>query len=770
MTPDLPHSLPELEQAISSDALASPGPASALAFLALARRALGDVFESPELVISEEAFCHALPAVPDAALATAFGDAALYRRCRASLLRHCKLAGLWASADPFPLLNQAARDLGTPTVNRRVLETYLPGLALSEITRERALAADQPLRGSERRALRASFAALDRLRDQPRLRALSLLGDEMIGPLPRYVDGVKLRLPLPPDLEAAVPRLPRGHAKRARRAYELALELGVLALQPQGRKVLTEHAARDYHAKVSTRVSENWASLTLGALIALLRAADTGVVPEGLTLARVRHPDRPCGPTKPERVSLSKTDRSLPPLPCQVEADVAGFGVARQAATKKITTLRRILARLFDGVEADDRDQVLQGAISRLEALYPEATPGTLTTYRSLLRDFLRHVGHRDPWDALLDQARTAAIAGLDIRGLRLLRRQAQALDPQLSPAGIDTKLATNLVATARTHGDGSRLRQGLSSLDLLRGLLPDLLPTPPIGSLPDGRKGGNCELPPALEQALRREAKAAGYSDPAAKAQLVAVRKLYTLSSAKERFDAELAEIPWAALTDAALVAHPADLAPYRTELTRLADRLTRNLSPGWRDLERAITDAGVARLDNPIAALARVAGEARLEPWQLDREWAWSHERGLRPDLRLTWARNITRLDALRELPAVAASGLLPPQCLGPMPARGARCRHGLFPLPRRFEAALDGAPQQLLEAAHLLWRCLRALGLFPRGADPAPGLLVSETLLERVEAEQSLLAPTSARQHLARLRDWRESLPGMDLASPA
>ncbi|WP_210204187.1 hypothetical protein, partial [Allosediminivita pacifica] len=82
----------------------------------------------------------------------------------------------------------------------------------------------------------------------------------------------------------------------------------------------------------------------------------------------------------------------------------------------------------------------------------------------------------------------------------------------------------------------------------------------------------------------------------------------------------------------------------------------------------------------------------------------------------------------------------------------------------LPRRFETALEGETVQVLEAAHFVWRCLRKFGVHSCGDDPLTGELVSEENLERIMREQPFMTPASARLHVARIRDWRESRPGL------
>ena len=159
----------------------------------------------------------------------------------------------------------------------------------------------------------------------------------------------------------------------------------------------------------------------------------------------------------------------------------------------------------------------------------------------------------------------------------------------------------------------------------------------------------------------------------------------------------------------------------------------------------------------------MMEVAADQNREPWELDREWAWLHERSLRPDLRQTWSKAVDKFDALREVPEIAASKLLPLQKLGPMPTTGKRLKNAHFPLPRMFEAALIGESKQVLEAAHFVWRCLRKFELYAATSNPPIRELVSEENLQRIMREQPFMSPKSARLHVVRIRDWRECWMG-------
>lgn len=111
-----------------------------------------------------------------------------------------------------------------------------------------------------------------------------------------------------------------------------------------------------------------------------------------------------------------------------------------------------------------------------------------------------------------------------------------------------------------------------------------------------------------------------------------------------------------------------------------------------------------------------------------------------------------------------ALAVEGLRVMLDVTRMPPRGSRLKNAHLPLPRSFEVVLEGETKQVLEAAHFLWRSLRHLAVYGRGDDPAPGVLVADGHLEQVMAQQPFMTPASARLHIARIRDWRESQPGL------
>lgn len=166
-----------------------------------------------------------------------------------------------------------------------------------------------------------------------------------------------------------------------------------------------------------------------------------------------------------------------------------------------------------------------------------------------------------------------------------------------------------------------------------------------------------------------------------------------------------------------------------------------------------------------------ARVAIPAGLSPFGVDREWCWQHESSLRPDLRITWSRNVARWDTLGTEPPIMSSGLFPAQRIGPMPARGERACHGLYPLPRSVEAALSSWPsgasvtwKQLNESAHFLWRHAREQELFHRGDEPdADQLLADDVVRAVIGGAAHGIGPGPAREHGHRLALLRAHIRG-------
>lgn len=748
---------------IESGTLPSPGTASILALLELTQTALGsEAFRNTGVLESERSFSASLPRVPDDNLVEAFGDAALYRRCRDSILRHVRLAGAWPDEDPYTLLNQLARENRLAGVNRKLMKAMFPGVVLRDITREMAIAADRHLQGPKRNAFRKSCSTIDKLRDDPRVVAAGVLCPRKLGSMPTYRDGDKQRVELPPEFASVLDELPVGHAPRARRAFELAVDFELFGVDgpPPGWSMSLADASR-YHAAVKARVSADAADINLRALLSLLGKTIPGAVPDDVTTDRVRRPDRYEAPAEPRE---RKTKRRAVVLPATIETEVSAFAKDRSTSRRRVQNLRRILRELLDAGFDIDSPTFLADAVVFIEIKSEKRAPLTLRDYRTILRTFLAHTDRLSSWESLISRASVTIASGKDMQGLLLIRQFAESAEPPIPPANIDVNVAREFLLKAQGVRDVPKCLAGLAAVDALRTEFPELLPGPSIGDQKAWLRAQSGGLPLVLEQELQSVVEAAGYGALGVKELIVAARRLYELTPNKTVFDAPIDIIQWRDLIACADASYPREMIHYRAPLLRLADHVGREWTRGWRELQTRIVDVGIPRADNPVDALMSVAVIAGLEPWQLDREWAWIHERSLRPDLRITWSRNIDRLDALHAVPGIAATGLLPTERLGPMPARGSRLKHAVYPLPARFQAVLQGETKQVLEAAHFVWRCLRAFGVYSRGDDPAPSAVVADEHLERITSEQPFIKLSSARLHVARIRDWRESRPGL------
>lgn len=756
-------SLADLRMRIENGTIPSPGSASILAFLELAHSAIGaEAFHDPGVLASEASFAVSFPRVPDDDLAAAFGDAALYGRCRESLLRHARLAGVWPDEEPYTLLNRLARERRFPGVNRKLMETIFPGVVLRDVTREMAIAADCKLRRAKRNAFRNSLSTMDKLRDDPRIVTAEILRPENIGPFPAYRDGDKHRIELPAALAAVRGQLPVGHALHARRAFELAVDFGILSEDgPEPGWSLSIAEATRYFGETKAIVSTVTAALYLRTLLSLLGTADPGLVAADVTPDRVRRPERYDAPAEPRK---RKTNRKPVVLPPAIEAEVAAFATDRSTSRRRVKDLRRVLRDLLDAGFNVGSPTFLQDAMVFFETKFEERADLTLRHYRTVLRTFLSHTHRLSPWESIISRAKSTIPSGNDMQGLLLVRKFAECTEPPIPPAKIDADAAHQFLLRAQGVREVPKCLAGLAALDVLRKKFPGLLPGPAIGDQRDWLRHRRGEMPTGLEKSLRSVAEAAGYGEYGVKELIVAARRLYALTPEKMVFDASIDTIPWRDLIATADASHRQEMVHYRSPLLRLADLVRREWTAGWQKLQARIVEAGIPRAQNPVDTLMDVAVSESHEPWEIDREWAWVHERSLRPDLRRKWIRAIDNFDALRSVPEIAGDGLLPTEKLGPMPKTGTWLKNAHFPLPRRFEAALQGETKQVLEAAHFVWRCVREFGLHSRGDDPSTGAMVSEEILERIMREQRFMTPASARLHVARIRDWRESRPGL------
>ncbi|GAA6202954.1 hypothetical protein [Aquicoccus sp. SU-CL01552] len=776
--------LSQLRDLIGQDALRVPNKDAALAYLDLAEDALGREFHAGPYAKTQDAFETRFPEAPDEGLAASFGDERLYQKWRRNVLKFLCFAGAAGNTDPFLQLSIFARREGFEAPLRPVFNEAFPGRHPHEICREEALEIDQRLLGRDRQRFRRAMGLLDRLRAIKDVRNAGLLRPDPIGPFPLYRENSRERVKLPPGLAVLMEGQTGADARCVRRIFEIAVDAGIL---DEFADIAPLHLAEKsilvkIHQATWAVTTKPTADAYLRCLLHLLRKAMPEALPAQLRVPDLRPgrrlPRKPVQDAAPQDRSKAHGDNTndtlrdsekrsgREPFPDFVRSALSDYHAATGAPKSKMKLLRTALRRLDAERPTLDLHGLVDDADSRMEALFANCTERTRANYRSALRSFLVHMGLADDWTLLNDRAGHPGMPVVCGRGLAELRRLSTRREPPLVPGDISSEVALNLIEEAREEGARgavSRLRQGFAALDLLRSHMPDLLPPDAIGPLPDARRRDNLDLPAAHEAALEAHAREAGFTPAGTRAMLVAVRKLYTLASDRSAFDTSLDQIPFDTLLNIASETDPVGIAPYRKDIASLAERLQTPWSPGWRKLQACVVSAGVRRADSPIEALVRLAVPDGLEPWQIDREWAWTHERGLRPDLRVTFARNIERFDALHTHDMIIDAQLLPPQPLGPMPRQGERLRNAVYPLPSLIERALEGESKPLLEAAHFVWRTAREIGLWRRGDAPTPADLFSEVVLRRIADEGGGRSVQIVRKHLAYIRDWKDS--GLD-----
>lgn len=433
---------------------------------------------------------------------------------------------------------------------------------------------------------------------------------------------------------------------------------------------------------------------------------------------------------------------------------------------------------LGDDPSADDL--LAPATWARIAALPGEdrgPTAGNLGTYRRAARRLLRRHATRleVPTPVTLpprpSEIRTAARSKDERTGVhaiwRAIRRVEVALTKDPSP---DDVLAPEVWAqTAAFPSEALGLApstwktyRAAAARALRRHAAPPAkLPAKRQDSCPDRRLRGNMALPVVLAAELDAMVDLMGYAPNSQRALRSTVTRRFTsahgsgvvtmAATLKDMLEVDGQRLPETGATPRQQAA---------VESLRAAMRLAE--APAWRELQSAVVAAGVVPVGNPVPALFEAAGETLAAPRDLTREWAWQHDRGLRPDLRITFAAAIDRLDALRAIPVLTGSGLLPPEPLGPMPSRGGRHVHAVYPLPRPIEAAVaeldvSAAERRSLEASvHFVWRQARDVGLHAAGDAPTAEELLSESTVGQLRAMATGRAQRDAwREHMPRLR---------------
>lgn len=741
--------LADLRAAIQTGTVSVANMGTANLYLDLAEGLLGAEFDCGNHAESIDAFEKRFPTEFNVGIIPGFDDDVLYRKWHVFILKLLRLAGHSDGADALSHLNIFAKREGIVPINKAMYRRAFPDLPPAKVGRDTAIEVDRPLRGLERQMFRQITTTLDRLRSIAEVTRIGLLGPEPIGPLPHYLHGDQSRRPLSPQLARLAETLAEVERRRIGRIYNIGIDAGILSSKADlSVDALLDDATQDaLRGAIEAVTSKATANAYLNTLKVAVRRRDNNGVP----LTRKKRKAKPI-------VEPNPNPHVLPEF---IEVAIAEFEQASNARRQQVKELRSVFRRLWTSQPASSMEELLEDAENRFRDLSADLSPLMQTLYGRALRVYLKHVGQGCPWTAIGEASKREGMPRRQQRGLATVRRFAAESNSALGPAGITTSIAEELLALARTSDrkhEIPRLKTGFAYLDALRPLLPEFLSPIMIEQEVSAPSREMVELPEDVEAAIRAHAQFSGFTPAGEKALVVACRKLVSVTRRPDDFILPIKKIPFARLIADAIRRDPEGMRPYRNELLRLDERLRLKWTPGWRNLQNCVVAAGVSRAENPVEAMLQVARPAGLEPWQLDREWAFCHERDLRPDLRITWSSNVDRLDALHMILGSNEHKLLPPERLGPMPPRGDRLRNVVYPLPKSVELAMDGETRQMLEAAHFVWRCARDLGIWQRGDAPDALRLFSDEVLERVFQSQTLIAPASADIHRARIEDWR------------
>jgi len=168
------------------------------------------------------------------------------------------------------------------------------------------------------------------------------------------------------------------------------------------------------------------------------------------------------------------------------------------------------------------------------------------------------------------------------------------------------------------------------------------------------------------------------------------------------------------------------------------------------WRRLQDlALTHASLNQRDR-LSCLAVQARALGVGLGEVTRDWACVAQDRLDPPRRLVLRAGIIALDTLHEIPAIAASGLLPAP-IGALPK--APSPNAATPLPGALDKAIEDwialhqaeigvfAPRDIRFAAGWFWRRVVGLGLIDACDDPDLTALAQQPLVDAVWSAPSM-----------------------------
>jgi hypothetical protein len=655
--------------------IAVPHPLATETALRMLARMLGLPVAALDLPPPRLALCFPKDRIPETARETFGRDLRRYRSWR-RLVLDAQMLGCGSAVDPDPWdsLRRAARlVLGANKANcLYALGKHFPGTPPHALAFDDLVAIQDRLAGMERQALRRAWDVVMELHAHDLALATCLLPPRF-GPLPRR-PRLPALLPLPDRLAAQAAAEDPTVATAAAYGWTLAVRSGLVAAEtnPVDGRALDAAAWRRLAAidpaSHGFALSAKTYALYLGHFARLLVAA-------GAPDPRVDRPGADWRALIAAVLAAGRGADALSTLAARAKRD----GLAPAALTSE--WIAGQIAATPEGV----RRKALRCACLLLDALRDDlAIPGELLprtpTGIARQRGGARvntepavDPAPKDPveqaWIDFLADLRRHGLAEGELNCLSAIRRDA--IDGGLCPRDLDRHWL-EARRTGKPSRTAAKIAMAARLLDRAREhpALQRHLSSAPIGQLEDRRRSAEA-LPPAMEAELAGLLDELGAAASTRREASVAVRALADAARRSGRalpdsFAALLALAPagldWGALRDRAR--------DHGQVLARLRAHHGLPWTADWRALQRAVVAAGVPMRENPVAALLREAGGRA--PRELDAAWARAvdrrHRAAGRADLARTFEAKFGRLEALHAIPALAASGLLPPR-LGPL-----------------------------------------------------------------------------------------------------
>ena len=594
------------------------------------------------------------------------GDMTRYQAWRRQILDASMLATRVAvDVDPWDGLRRVARlSLGKLKADATyALSRHFPDTGPATLTLARALEIESRLSGAERRSFRNAWSVVVRLQDEP-LAIDAGVFRERLGPLPAF-SRLQPHRPLPPKLAVLAAKGDFKDETAAMYCWSLAVAAGIVeadsdpepseAFTPEAWKRLSTIAPRTGGIVISKSTFALYRGRFARTLIAA-GASDPRMDPAETAWRQLNAAVRATGRSGARLCAIAPQAKAEGLRP----QDLTGEWFARRLAAapdRKRKGAIRAVASLLDRLRDDPRmpaallpDRPTGLEIPKRPKAPTPPKPGRPPVERA--------------WIDLFASARRAKVSARDLNHLSSLR--ALAITGGLRPSKVDrawmesARPGMSRSRVSKLHA-AARVMDGLRAHeDLLRHL-----PSAPIGALADHRRSAG-DLPAAIAAELDALLDEQGVARSTRRGASIAVRALAEAVSDAGEPPASLDDLLTRDLSLLDRGRNRANAARHGPVLTRLRDYRALPWTGEWRGLQVAVSSAGVKAGDNPVAALLRHA-EGRA-PRALDLAWTRAVDRTLRragrADLAKTFAANLRRLDALHDVPDLAASGLLPPR----------------------------------------------------------------------------------------------------------